>query len=197
MSESSGSALMEGSNRRRWLISAAIVLLVHAGIAMGVLTWRHMVSVPPVLIDLTPAPSASEQNAARPAPPVAEQTAPYQTTPEQKTESASTSAAVSPSASASTSGDHAEPVPPSKQAAPANEAAAKNEQGTGPAQVSLAVNAPQLPPAPQGTESGDLRSGRRCAGTALAGQPDGEYALGHQHHRAAAGPWRQSRYQPV
>jgi len=148
---------MEGSNRR-WLISVAIVLLVHAGIAAGVLTWRHMASAPPVLIDLTPAPSASQQNARLPAPPVAEQAAAHQTTPEQKTESASTSASASPSASAS-GADHGEAVPPSERAVPANETVAKSVQGTGPAHVSPGANPPQLPPAPQGAEAGDSAAG--------------------------------------
>ncbi len=64
MSETSGSIFLEGSTtRRRWLVSAAIVLLVHACIAAAVLTWRHVSSAPPVLVDLTPSPSASEHAA--------------------------------------------------------------------------------------------------------------------------------------
>ncbi len=63
MSETARSAFVEGNNRRRWLISAAVVVLLHAGIAAAVLIWRHESSVPPVLVDLTPSPSASEHAA--------------------------------------------------------------------------------------------------------------------------------------
>lgn len=104
MSGGSGSAVMDRSNRRRWLISAAIVLLIHICIAAAVLTWRHMNASLPVLVDLTPAPSASLQRATLPAP---EQPSPQHTTPQQNTQSASASA----SASAPVD-DHASPPPP-------------------------------------------------------------------------------------
>lgn len=104
MSESSGSVFLEGSNRRRWLISAAIVLLVHACIAAAVLTWRHVSSAPPLLVDLAPSPPASEQRGTPPGPPAAAQTSSQQSAPEQKTASVS--------ASASIGRDQPRPAPP-------------------------------------------------------------------------------------
>ena len=65
MSESSGSGLVDRGTRRRWLISAAIVVLLHAGLAVGVLTWRNMKLAPPVEIDLTRSSSDSGRNEAQ------------------------------------------------------------------------------------------------------------------------------------
>jgi hypothetical protein len=181
MSESSGSALVEGSNRRRWLISAAIVLLLHAGIAVAVLTWRHATSAPPVQVDLTPARSESEPNAAQPAPPAVHETSPQQTAPEQKTPSASASAPISPPASSSLAGDHAEPTPPAEPneapSAPSekdsaetarDEAATKAEQNIGPAEASRGVNAPQLPASPHGTEPHGTEAESGAGGTTIS-----------------------------
>ena len=65
MSEGSGPALVDRSIRRRWLTSAAIVVLLHAGLAVGVLTWRSMRATPPIEINLTPPPPASRQSVAQ------------------------------------------------------------------------------------------------------------------------------------
>jgi hypothetical protein len=73
MSEASGSALVDRSIRRRWLTSAAIVVLLHAGLAIGVLTWRSMRAAPPIEINLTPPPPASGQNVAQAPSPTAQQ----------------------------------------------------------------------------------------------------------------------------
>ena len=72
MSECSGPALVDRSSRR-WLTSAAIVVLLHAGLAVGVLTWRSMRAAPPIEIDLTPSPLASGQNVAPALPRAAQQ----------------------------------------------------------------------------------------------------------------------------
>ena len=102
---------MEGSNRRRWLISAAIVLLLHACVAVAVLTWRHVTSAPPLFVDLTPSPSASEQSNLRPVPSGPGQTSPQKSAPEQKTESASTSV---PTSSGSDQAQSALPAEPNR-----------------------------------------------------------------------------------
>jgi hypothetical protein len=73
MSEGSGPALVDRSIRRRWLTSAAIVVLLHAGLAVGVLTWRSMRATPPIEINLTPPPQASGQNLAQALPPAVQQ----------------------------------------------------------------------------------------------------------------------------
>jgi cytoskeletal protein RodZ len=130
MSENSRSAVMDHSNRRRWLISAAIVLLIHVCIAGAVLTWRHM-NAPPILVDLTPAPSVSRQSATLPGP---EQPSPQQTTPQQNTQSAS-----SPASASAPVDNHAGPPPPSEPTAP-NESTANAEPNTGPARASAGVN---------------------------------------------------------
>jgi hypothetical protein len=195
MSESSGSALMEGTNRRRWLISAAIVLLLHAGIAVAVLTWRHAASAPPVMVDLTPAPSESEPSAAQPAPPVAHEASPQQTAPEQKTESASAAAPTS-----SPAGDHAAPTPPaehneaaSTQSKPDNpatardETATKAEQNSGPAEASRGVNAPQLPASPRGTEAESGAGGTTISGGGISRAPEAG-ALGGRAVASAPAP---------
>jgi hypothetical protein len=62
------------ASRRRWVISAAIVLLVHGGIAGAILTWREAIrrAEPPgpVVIELSPAPvaPAPQQTELPPAP---------------------------------------------------------------------------------------------------------------------------------
>lgn len=135
---------MDRSNRRRWLISAAVVVLIHVCIAGAVLTWRHMNAPAPILVDLTPAPSVSQQSGTLPA---SEQPSPQQTTPQQNTQPASASA----SASAPVD-DHAAPPPPTEPTAP-NETAASAEPNTGPAGASAGVNTQQLSPAARNTEA--------------------------------------------
>jgi hypothetical protein len=173
MSEGSGSAFMEGSNRRRWLVSAAIVLLLHVCIAAAVLTWRHATWSPPVLVDLTPPPSAPERNGAQPAPPSAEQTSPQQPAPEQKTESASASAPASLSGN-----DRAASGPPAESTEAAqskqdNAATARDEAAAKPvgsAEASRGVNMPQLPASPQNAEAKNAAPAEGSpGGTAISG----------------------------
>jgi hypothetical protein len=154
MSESSGPAVLDRSNRRRWLISAAVVLLIHACVAVAILTWRHMTAAP-VLVDLTPAPSASSQSGTLPAP---EQIAPQQTAPEQNRQSASASAPVD---------DHAAPPQPTEPAAP-NGSAASAEPNTGPAEASAGTNAQPLRLAPPSTEA-ESGSGGTAMNSAVSG----------------------------
>lgn len=68
-----------GVHRRRWAISAVLVLAVHAGIAAALATWRVLIKQPeplgPVVIELAPAPAApASQHAALP--PTLEQVVP-------------------------------------------------------------------------------------------------------------------------
>jgi hypothetical protein len=66
-----------GENRnypRRWAISAVLVLVVHAGIAAGLATWRVVTKQPepfgPVVIELAPAPAVpASRQAVLPPPP--------------------------------------------------------------------------------------------------------------------------------
>jgi hypothetical protein len=148
MSESSGSGLADRGTRRRWLISAAIVVLLHAGVAVGVLTWRNMRAPPPVEIDLTPSPAASGQNEAQATPPAAaEQTqpAPHDT---DIANAATGDQAVAPgSVPQSAPSDIASPAEPSAQqnaAEPGN---------AGPTEAASETTAPELPPSPQGAEA--------------------------------------------
>jgi len=153
MSESSGAVLADHSTRRRWLISAAIVVLFHAGLAAGVLTWRNMRAAPPVEIDLTPLPSARGQNEAQAAPP-AEQTSPAPN----KTDTASAAA-----------GNQAAPpdaLPPQSMPSEITSSAeqtvhqgvAEAGPGTRPTETMPGMTAPQLPPSPQGGEAGGTGS---------------------------------------
>jgi len=147
MSESSGSAFADRGIRRRWLISAAVVVLLHAGLAVGVLTWRNMRAAPPVEIDLTPLPSASGPNGAQAAPP-AEHALPAPSTTD-------TAAAAADDQSAPP--DSLQPQSmPSEVTSPAEQSAHQNVaeagQGAGPGDAAPGVTAPQLSPLPQGAE---------------------------------------------
>jgi hypothetical protein len=109
----------------------------------------------PVLVDLTPAPSASSQSGTLPAP---EQIAPQQTAPEQNRQSASASAPVD---------DHAVSPQPTEPAAP-NGSAASAEPNTGPAEASAGTNAQPLPPGPPNTEA-ENGSGGTAMNSAVSG----------------------------
>src|SRR4030088_3422161 len=57
--------------RRRWVISAVLVVVVHVGIAAALATWRVLIQQPepfgPVVIELAPGPAApASQPAMRP-----------------------------------------------------------------------------------------------------------------------------------
>lgn len=151
MSESSGSAQADRGTRRRWLISAAIVVLLHAGLAVGVLTWRNMKSAPPVEIDLTPSDSGrNEAQAASQAPAAAQQTTPAPN----KTDTAS----AGPPDQAGQSGSVPSQSMPSAMILPAeqsgaNQSAVDAGQGAGSAEAASGMAAPQLPPSPQGAEA--------------------------------------------
>lgn len=72
-------AAKAGVYRRRWAISAVVVVVVHAGIAASLATWRVLIKQPeplgPVVIELAPAPAApASQHAALP--PTLEQVVP-------------------------------------------------------------------------------------------------------------------------
>ena len=148
MSESSGSGLADRGTSRRWLISAAIVVLLHAGLAVGVLTWRNMRAAPPIEIDLTPSPAASGRNEAQAAPP----TDPEQASPApSKTESAAAGDQAAPL-------DSAPRQSPSEVTSPAeqsrvNQNTAEAGPGIGPGETAPGTTAPQLPPVLQGADA--------------------------------------------
>jgi hypothetical protein len=72
-------AVEAGGYRRRWVISAVLVVVVHVGIAAALTTWRVLIKQPepfgPVVIELAPGPAAPDsQHAALP--PTLEQVVP-------------------------------------------------------------------------------------------------------------------------
>jgi hypothetical protein len=72
-------AVEAGGYRRRWVISAVLVVVVHVGIAAALTTWRVLIKQPepfgPVVIELAPGPAApTSQHAALP--PTLEQVVP-------------------------------------------------------------------------------------------------------------------------
>jgi hypothetical protein len=72
-------AVEAGGYRRRWVISAVLVVVVHVGIAAALATWRVLIKQPepfgPVVIELAPGPAApASQHAALP--PTLEQVVP-------------------------------------------------------------------------------------------------------------------------
>jgi hypothetical protein len=165
MSESSGLALADRSTRRRWLISAAIVVLFHAGLAAGVLTWRNMRAAPPVEIDLTPLPSAPGQNEAQAAA-AAEQTSPA---PNQTN---TASAAAGNQAAPSDSRPQPAPLniaPPAERSALEN--AAEAGQSAGPIEAAPGKTVTQLPSSPQDTEASASASGGLAAGSPRPSSP--------------------------
>jgi hypothetical protein len=165
MSESPGPAWMDSANGRRWLISAAVVLLLHAGVAVAVLTWLKMTSTGPVLINLSPEPSASEQNATQAAP-ASEQTQPP--APEQN-KTASTPA----EQNATNSATEATPEQPRQESKeiPRDEAVAKSEPSAGTAVAPRDMTAPELPSSPQGTEAPSGTEGATISGGGISRAP--------------------------
>ena len=152
MSESSGSGLADRGTRRRWLISAAIVVLLHAGVAVGVLTWRNMRVASPVEIDLTPSPAASGQNEAQATPPAAsEQTqpAPHDT---DIANAATGDQAMAPG-SVPQSAPQAMPPDIASPAEPSAQQNAAEPGNAGPTEAASGITAPELPSSPQGAEA--------------------------------------------